>query len=675
MLSYSEGNPYPVEVSSISALDTRKGTNGPQRNTRTPPRFQTETLAELASLLADQSVRAWTLAPTGQTNEAIQIGSGRPDVLARKAHLASGSSSWAVVVRPSPAVLALDIDDCAALVLPALLRAAEDTSTTVLACVASGRRDCAHLWLAPATRHGREALCRAVRVLAELHDLPSGAIDDRTGKSIRLPGSVSLKPGGHHAQLIDPETGAPADPAAVLALAHATIPSPTVRRPPATRQRPRPRPTPVTALPLSVDTGAQLVTDAPRAWRRRTTFSTDEWDVLTDTRTRDRSAAATAAAWVLWRHGIRSAAAALWWYQRCAAFTKFRHRDEESRKPGLASNWSACRHHWASIVSRARSHRPNVSEADRQILAAAREEIRWWADPDLQAAAAVLIDRFDDGHGLTDRPIARRDLQLALHLSDGVASQRIAALVSRGLIQVRSAWTPTAPREATRYDLTVPSHVYRGKSAHDITTPLTILRHALWGLLRHGCRRALLTLERHPSSTTRTLATLLALPVGDASHGTLHLLRQLEHAGLASRSGTGRGTTWSLSLTADLDAAARLTGADLRAQELAARICGERACWHAESHAESARSLRGLHVLRARLTHSDAAGRRPRSAARTPPSSRTRRPAPGVRRAAVRSRAVDSTDASHQAATSRPHRAPTDPSSDLQTGQTRRSLR
>jgi hypothetical protein len=375
------------------------------------------------------------------------------------------------------------------------------------------------------------------------------------------------------------------------------------------RRKPAPSAIP---LPLPIDNDTRLVTEAPRAWRRRASFTPEEWATLNDDTRRDRSAAATDAAWVLWRHGIRSATAALWWYQRTAAFGKFRLRDEESRRDGNAPDWSACRQHWASIAQRAKAFRPEIPASDRRTLDAAREEIRWWSDADLQAAAAVLIDRFSDGYGLTGRPIARRDLQLALHLSDGVASDRLAALVKRGLLVVSHPWSSSAPREATRYDLAVPSPTYRGETDHDVTSPALPLHHALWGLLRHTSRRALLALLHHPGSPTRTLAAALGLPPGDATHGTLHLLRQLEHAGLATRAGTGRGTTWSAPSTVDLDAAARRTGALTRAQELAARICGERACWHAESPAETARTLRGLHVLRARLTHADTRGRSPR---------------------------------------------------------------
>lgn len=638
MPSYSEGNPYLVEVSSIGATpDTRMGTQGPHHTTTIPP---ADALVELAALLADPSVRAWALAPTGQDNGAVQVGSGQPDALARRANLASGDAVWAVVVRPSPDVLAIDLDGCAELVLPALLRAAEDTSTTVLACVASGRPDCAHLWLAPATRHGRDALCCAARTLAELHDLPTGAIDDRSGKTIRLPGSVSLKPGGQRAHLIDPETGDPVDSTDVLALARATLPRPSVRRTP----KPRRKPIPPAPLPIEVDTSTQLVTDAPRAWRHRTPFTTEEWAVLTDTRTRDRSAAATAAAWVLWRHGIRSGSAALWWYQRVEAFDKFRHRDDNSRSDGATGEWSACRRHWNSIAARARTYRPDAPADDLQVIARARTAVAHWTDADLHAAALVVIDRIDDGYGITNRPIARRDLQLALHLSDGVASARLASLVQAGLLVVTTPWSASAPREATRFTLRVPS-TCQGDSAHDVTSPALALRHCLWGSLGHAARRTWLLLRTTPAPLpTRTLAGLLRLPVGDRSHGTLRLLHALADAGLAHPQGHGRGRRWTLAPGASLDAAAEHTGAHLRARELAARIHAERGCWHAESHSESRRSHRGLLSLRRRLHHPDALGRTPGrqpagSGARPARAHHAARPRPGRSHARLRSRA------------------------------------
>lgn len=616
--SCSEGSSYPDDVSS---------TDMPECDPSPPITSDTGTsaLAELASLLAAPTVRAWALARTDGANQAIQVGSGDAGQVVRRARLGTDAAVWAVVAQPRAELVALDIDECAELVVPEIRQAAVETVTEIVAAVASGRPDCVHLWCAPATRHGREELLRRVTLIRERHRLPAAAIDHRDGKAIRLPGSASLKPGGLAAQLIDLDTGAPADVREVIAAVRAALPlHGSTCSPRATNRRRQPIPS-TDGLPLIGADAPALVTQAPRAWRRRHPFSPEEWSVLNNRSATDRSAAATAAAWVLWRHGIRSAAAALWWYQRCAAFDKFRHRDEESRRAGLAADWSACRQHWSAIASRARNHRPDIPESDRRLLAAAREEIRWWSDPDLQAAAAVLIDRFDDGHGLADRPIARRDLQLALHLSDGVAAERISALIRRGLLRVSTPWSSAAPREATRYDLAVPPAVYRGESDHDVTSPLVPLTHPLWGLLRHACRRALLTLLRHPGSPTRTLADLLHLPVGDASHGTLHLLHQLEQAGLALRSGTGRGTTWSPSPTADLDAAAHLLGADLRARELAARICGERACWHAETHAESARSLRGLQVLRARLTHSEIAGRPPRLLPRSPQTPHVRR--------------------------------------------------
>lgn len=571
----------------------------------------TAALAELAALLADSTVRAWALAPTQGDNQAIQVGSGNADQLVRRARLGTEAATWAIVAQPRPELVALDIDECAELVVPEIRQAAADTATVVVAAVASGRDDCLHLWCIPATRHGRDELLRRVALIREHHRLPAAAIDHREGKAIRLPGSVSLKPEGRPAQLVDLETGKATDVRTVIRAVQASLPRDARGSAPQRLRRRQPAPSAI-PLPLPVDDGTRLVTEAPRAWRRRAQFTPEDWAILNDDTRRDRSAAATDAAWVLWRHGIRSATAAMWWYQRTAAFGKFRQRDEVSRRDDRTSDWSACRQHWASIARRARAFRPEIPESDRRTLDAAREEIRWWGDADLQAAAAVVIDRFSDGYGLASRPIARRDLQLALHLSDGAASDRLAALVKRGLLVVSHPWSSTTPREATRYDLAVPATTYRGETDHDVTSPAVPLQHPLWGLLRHTSRRTLLTLLRHPASPTRQLAALLGLPPGDATHGVLHLLRQLEDAGLATRAGTGRGTLWSAASTLDLDAASRRTGALTRAQELAARICGERACWHAESHAETARTLRGLHVLRARLTHAEARGQRPR---------------------------------------------------------------
>ncbi|MGI6797878.1 hypothetical protein ACCO46_14690, partial [Gordonia sihwensis] len=66
--------------------------------------------------------------------------------------------------------------------------------------------------------------------------------------------------------------------------------------------------------------------------------------------------------------------------------------------------------------------------------------------------------------------------------------------------------------------------------------------------------------------------------------------------------GGRRNRTWARS-TMTLEAAAETSGAATRARELATRINGERASWHAESRKESARARRGLEVLRKRLHH------------------------------------------------------------------------
>lgn len=591
----------------------------------------TATLAELADLLADPAVRAWALAPNQGDNQAIQVGSGTAGQLVRRARLGTDAAVWAIVAPPRPELVALDIDECADLVLPEIRQAAAETATDIVAAVASGRPDCLHLWCVPATQHGRDELLRQIAGIRRHHDLPAGAIDHRDGKAIRLPGSASLKPTGRSAQLIELDTGAPIEVRTVLYAVRSALPQQASAAAAKTPQRRRPAPT-TAPLPLEGEGVTRLVTEAPRAWRPRRPFTPDDWSVLNDDTSRDRSAAATAAAWVLWRHGIRSSAAALWWYQRVSAFDKFRQRDEEARVAGRSSDWLACSQHWSAIVRRARGYRPDSSAADRQLLDAAREEIQWWDNAELQATAAVVIDRFDDGYGLTDRPLARRDLQLELHLSDGVATSRLDALVRRGLLVRTAQWSASAPREAARYSLKVPAATYRGESAHDVTSPAVPLRHALWGVLPQAARRALVTLLSHPPTPARTMATLLGLPLGDATHGVRHLLRLLESAGLAQRTGTGRGTTWSAASSPDLDAAATLTGAATRARELAARICGERACWHAESHAEATRSHHGLEALRRRITHIDVRGRRPRPPRPTRPRRSTlhsRRPPPG----------------------------------------------
>lgn len=191
---------------------------------------------------------------------------------------------------------------------------------------------------------------------------------------------------------------------------------------------------------------ARPCVEQPRAWRRRTAITAAEWAVLNDATSDDRSAAATAAAWVLFRHGIRSFALARWWYENLPAFDKFRHRDETKSTADKAANqWSRHRVSTEGDDQGPRSQPPAPpAPEDERALAAARADARSLDGPLIQAAALVIIEhRFATGHGLTDRPIARRDLQRWLHLADGTAAIVMRRLVDAGFTASRcSCMTP-----------------------------------------------------------------------------------------------------------------------------------------------------------------------------------------------------------------------------------------
>jgi len=84
----------------------------------------TSALAELASLLAAPTVRAWALARTDGANQAIQVGSGDASQVVRRARLGTDAAVWAVVAQPRAELIALDIDECAELVVPEIRQAA-----------------------------------------------------------------------------------------------------------------------------------------------------------------------------------------------------------------------------------------------------------------------------------------------------------------------------------------------------------------------------------------------------------------------------------------------------------------------------------------------------------------------------------------------------------------------
>lgn len=570
--------------------------------------------SELYRLLLAPGTVAYALAGTARSNKAIKVDSGDAAALMAEAERAgAGRAAWAVVAPLRPDLLVLDIDECADVVWPTLRDAAADVGASVAHCAASGRPDCLHVALACPTEPSRRQLITLITRLRQHHRLalPDTAdIDIRGRKPIRLPGSASLK-GQAPCVAVDEETLLPITAVAAASRASAAI----ALLPQQNSSRFVPSAPPLDNAGRTTDDGGGLQWESPRAWRARTPLSAEDWHVLNDSLLPDRSLAATSGAWCLWRHGLRSFAATRWWYERMPCFAKFRDRDVEAhqRRGGRGPmRWDSCQQHWNSIVRRAHAHKPDIPPADRAVIDAVLEEVTWWPEADLAATAALLVHhRFADGHGIHARPVARRDLSMLLHLTDGTATRALRELVHRGVLELVQQWPASNPRHANLFTLTVPSRLYRGNRAHDVTSPpaSASLPHPLWGSLGHAVRRTWLLLTRCGSETTTSdLALLTGTSVGDSTYGLLHQLRTLEQVGLAERSGVGRGTTWAPRRDASLDDAARRVGADDRARQLSARVIAERRCWHAETRSEQARSRRGLDVLRSRLTHVDAEG-------------------------------------------------------------------
>lgn len=592
-------------------------------------------------LLAPGTV-AYALAPTGRSNEPVKVGAGNASELITEAEKAgAGRAVWAVVAPLRPDLLVVDLDECADVMWPAIRDAAEDYGAAVAHVAASGRPNCLHVALAP-TPAARIELVHTIARTFEFHRpaLPaSAAADIRGRKPIRLPGSCSLK-GAAPCVSVDTDTLRP-----ITAVAAARRAADAVQQTP-------PRVSDVNTVATgnrafvspsleSAESDSALQTEAPRAWRARQRLSAEDWSVLNNASTHDRSLAATEGAWRLWQHGIRSFAAARWWYERMPCFGKFRERDleaHEQRGGRGPMRWEACGRHWSSIVRRARAHQPTIPAQDQAVIDAALSEVSRWNDYELAATAEALIhERFANGHGIHARPVARRDLSMLMHFTDGTATRVLRELQRRQLLQLVEQWPASNPRHANLYTLSIPSPIYRGKPAHDVTSPLRSpsLLHPLWACLGHT-ERALWTAlsSSSPQQSTSSLATRLGLPRGDHSYGVLRALHRLAELGLVSRIGRGRGTSWTLNSAVTLDAAAEAIGAADRSEQLHARVIAERRCWHSETRSEQARSRRGLAVLRARLTHADAQPTSPAGlfavSTSWPPTSQARRRREGL---------------------------------------------
>ncbi len=630
--------------------------------------------SELYRLLLAPGTTAWALAPTSTPNRPVKERAGDAVSLISEAeHAGAGHSVWAVVAPVRSDLLVIDLDRCASQVWPQLRDVAGEHSAEVAYLAASGSPDSIHLALSCATTAGEHAITDFLGRLRAQLGLPASrvAVQPR-GHLLRLPGSASLKPGGRHCAPVDDDLRPLTAVAAAQRLRRvlndrlAPVQGEFTRydsrwcvRVPAASYRAglevevRRRDGLIKVVELGevahtagdrivaefVDAGdtpaatasatsgfarapqLRLVGDdsddalqwqSPRAWRPRQSLSAADWQILTDSTTSDRSAAATAAAWVLWRAGVRTFAAARWYYQHLPAFAKFRDRDSRGR--GTSAR-SACVAHWEAIAERARTYRPPISPTDQDMLDEAFSAVATWDDPALVAAGvAVLTHRFGDGHGLRDRPIAKRDLAAWMFVCDSRAHTYLKALVELGLIVCARDWADGPPWQATLWHLGAAGGIYQGNGAHDVThlrEPWSGPLQPLWGKLGFAAW-AVWSCTLHSPTGLRSLAIAkdCGLHVGDRTHGAVRVLRDLAELGLVERLGRGRGTRWrGVSGLGVVAAAAERVGAAERARQLLARIVAERKVWHAEGPGERSRMAARLVELRRRLTHVDIAGR------------------------------------------------------------------
>ncbi|GAB86838.1 hypothetical protein GORBP_082_00070 [Gordonia rubripertincta NBRC 101908] len=629
--------------------------------------------SEVYRLLPAPGGESFALAGTATANKARRERSGNPiELITEAEHAGGGKAIWAVVAPIRSDLLVIDLDRCAEQVWPRLRDVLGDYAATAAYLARSGSPDSLHVILKCASSASDRGVREFLADLRRQLNLSARRVDVLSpGHLLRLPGSASLKPAGHHCTPVNddlkPITAVQTAERLRAALG-SDEPGPVqaafarhddgwcvqldaevyrpgleveVHRRDGQVKRVRigavvshagdrvraaitedltphsPTPGPMVALSaaaqmheLAPDTDGpgELQWQAPRAWRRRSPISAQQWRVLNDTGGEDRSAAATAAAWVLWDVGLRSFAAVRWFYAHCPAFAKFRDRDGDRRRAR-----SACAAHWQSIAERASSHRPPLDPADQSLVDDALAEVATWDEPELVAAAvAVITHRFTDGHGLVDRPIAKRCLATWMSVCDSRAFVHLQRLQERGLLFRTRDWRDGPANEAALYSLRVPDKFYRGNGDHDVTDPHRL--HPLWGQLGHHSHAlwSQLSTERRAIPTTE-LTAKFPLPTGGSGWGVLGLLNTLGSLGLVTRTGTGKGTRWTVTPDqadqAAVDSAATSSGAFERAKQLRARIVGERKAYHAEGPGERARMRTGLKVLRDRLTHTDVAGR------------------------------------------------------------------
>lgn len=571
--------------------------------------------SELYKLIVDFSVPGRALAKASDGTETAQsLKAGNPLALITEAEaLGRGNAAHAVVGRIRPDLLTVDLDGCADVIASGVLDAAETVNAPLVHLAASGSDDSVHIVLAPPTPWARTHLTSMIDELRVWAGYDTRAVDVLTpARYLRLPGAASLKPTGDFCRPIGLD-GTPLSAAAAAARARSAlseVTASTAAPDVVTTGHTRPRSKNGAAVEttdrvvrtLAQDAAPVVVTDvAPRAWRRRKRFTYADWQLLmSHPPVGVRSDRATEAAWLLWQSGIRDWTMARWYYRNCPVFEKFAAR--ESTAPGSS------RAHWESIASRARAHRPPMTGTEHAVIGRVREHLCTWTDRPAHAIAmlAVLEHRFTDGHGLTDRPIAVRDLMSWLNIASiGTAKRLLDDLVEQRALTISTPYAQTAPREASRYSLVDPeAGSSQSHSEHDVTilgTPLPLTPphgeplSPLWGLLGAGCWRVYAHLlgTSEPLVTTE-LASAVGLPVGTRRFGCLRLLDALVDAQLVKRTGRGRTTRWTAIAGGAVRRAEEATGALERLKAVRTRINAERASWHAETRTEHTKAERVL---------------------------------------------------------------------------------
>ncbi|MBE7193576.1 MAG: hypothetical protein INR66_13970 [Gordonia polyisoprenivorans] len=548
------------------------------------------------------------------------VDKGTPaELMARGEAAGAGTSPWAVVSPIRPEIQVVDVDRCADRVQAPILDAAERVGATLAHLAASGSPHSVHIGVTLPTQAARVEFVRAVEQIREWAGETTRTVALFTPtQGLRLPGSAPLKPTGGVCWPIDVDGRRMTAVAAAARLDHA------LDRDCVDVGVPLPSPTTDSAALASPDddvdaaSPATLAVVPPRAYRPLPRMTQEQYKVLSrerDPKEGDRSSAALAGGWVLWRLGIRSWRAAAHYYARYECFGKWREREAEERAKGLhlRPGWvSPGQRQWQrDIVRTARTHRPaGAARHDAQITASLREVAQWDA-PDLVAAAvAVIRGRFADGYGLT-RPVAVRDLASWLALSETTAWRRLHALEERGLLTLAKPYDrDTAPHEARVWTLTTPHPIYRSTVKHDLTTGgLQNLLHPTWISLGQAARLVHSHLSTTPMPST-ALSTVTGFPPGSSRHGLGLILRRLEEHGLAVRTGAGRATAWTLG-PADLDEAPAADQGRAARQDVQAHVILDRDVWHARGHktAATAAARRRRARLRTPSTRPQHAGR------------------------------------------------------------------